>query len=189
MKIIVAVTGASGSIYAEDLLERLIQTESQIEEIAVVRSKNAEMVWLHELDSKWPEHDKISYHKKNNFMAPFASGSANWDAMIILPASMGSIGRITNGISDDLITRAADVMLKEHKKLIICPREMPFNQIHLTNILKLQQAGARIFPTSPSFYSKPKNIKELIGTVTSRIIDHLGLNQDQAFRWSEKNQD
>lgn len=186
MKIIVAVTGASGSIYAEDLIERLIQAESQIEEIGVVRSKNAEMVWLHELDSSWPEHSKLTYYKKNNFMAPFASGSANWDAMVILPASMGSIGRIANGISDDLITRAADVMLKENKKLLICPREMPFNQIHISNLLKVQQAGATIFPTSPSFYSKPQNIKELIGTVTSRIIDHLGLSQGQTFRWSDK---
>ncbi len=187
MKIVIAITGASGSIYAEDLIERLIASEKQIEHIAIVRSKNAELVWKHELETAWPEHQKIEYFEKNDFMAPFASGSASWDVMVVVPASMGTIGRIANGISDDLITRAADVMLKEEKKLIVCPREMPFNQIHLKNLLKLQQAGATIFPTSPSFYSKPKSIKELIGTVTSRIIDHLGVNQNDSFRWGENN--
>jgi len=186
MKIVIAITGASGSIYADDFVERLIAQEKQIEEIAIVKSTNADLVWKHELNKEWPNHSKIKYFQKNDFMAPFASGSANWDAMVIVPASMGTIGRIANGISDDLITRAADVMLKEEKKLIVCPREMPFNQIHLTNLLKLQQAGATIFPTSPSFYSKPNTIKELIGTVTSRIIDHLGIKQANTYRWSEK---
>ena len=185
MKIVIAITGASGSIYAEDLIERLIQSDNQIERIAIVRSTNAKMVWQHELGTNWPEHQKIEYFEKDNFLAPFASGSAKWDSMVILPASMGSISRIAHGISDELISRTADVMLKENRKLIICPREMPFNQIHLKNILQLQQAGATIFPTSPSFYSKPKNIKELIGTVTSRIIDHLGINQNHNFRWGQ----
>ena len=186
MKIVIAITGASGSIYAEDLIERLMQSEAQIERIAIVRSKNAEMVWEHELETAWPQHQKIQYFEKDNFLAPFASGSANWDAMVILPASMGSIARIAHGISAELISRTADVMLKEEKQLIICPREMPFNQIHLKNILQLQQAGATIFPTSPSFYSKPTSIKELIGTVTSRIVDHLGINQKNNFRWGEE---
>ena len=184
MKIIIAITGASGSIYAEDIVERLIQQESQIEQIAIIRSKNAELVWQHELGTEWPKHPKIQYYEKNDFMAPFASGSAKWDSMLIIPASMGTIGRIANGISDDLITRAADVMLKEEKKLIVCPRELPFNQIHLKNLLQIQQAGATVIPTSPSFYSKPKDIKALIGTVTSRIIDHIGI-QDQSYRWGE----
>jgi 4-hydroxy-3-polyprenylbenzoate decarboxylase len=184
MKIIIAITGASGSIYAEDVVERLIRQENQIEQIAIVRSKNAELVWQHELGTEWPKHSKIQYYEKNDFMAPFASGSAKWDSMLIVPASMGTIGRIANGISDDLITRAADVMLKEEKKLIVCPRELPFNQIHLKNLLQIQQAGATVIPTSPSFYSKPKDIKALIGTVTSRIIDHIGL-QAQSYRWGE----
>ena len=182
MKIVVAITGASGSIYAEDIIERLIRNEKQIEQIAIVRSKNAELVWQHELGTAWPKHSKITYFEKNDFMAPFASGSAKWDVMIVIPTSMGTIGRIANGVSDDLITRAADVMLKEERKLIICPREMPFNQIHLKNLLQLQQAGAIIIPTSPSFYSNPKDIKALIGTVTSRIIDHIGIDQD-GYRW------
>ena len=187
MKIILAITGASGSIYAEDLIERIINSGSQIEQLAIIRSKNAELVWQHELDSSWPKDSKIKYFDKNDFMAPFASGSANWDAMVILPASMGSIGRIANGISNDLTTRAADVILKEEKKLIICPREMPFNQIHLKNLLQCQQAGATILPTSPSFYSKPKDIKALIGTVTARIIDHLGIRQEKEYRWGKDN--
>ena len=186
MKIILAVTGASGSIYAEDLIERIIHCESQIEQLAIIRSKNAELVWQHELASSWPKHSKIEYFEKNDFMAPFASGSANWDAMVVLPASMGTIGRIANGISDELITRTADVMLKEEKKLIICPREMPFNQIHLKNLLQCQQAGATIIPTSPSFYSKPNTIKALIGTVTTRIVDHLGILQNNEYRWGNK---
>jgi len=185
MKIVIAVTGGSGSIYAEDLIEKLILSEHLIDKIALIRSKNAELAWKHELDTVWPQHTKITYFSKNDFMAPFASGSAVYDCMIILPASMGTIGRIANGISDDLISRAADVFLKEKKKLIICPREMPFNQIHLKNLLAIQQAGSTIFPTSPSFYSKPSSIKKLIGTVTDRIIDHIGLKQKDSFRWGE----
>ena len=183
MKIVIAITGASGSIYAEDLLNRLLSIESGIEIVAVVRSKNAELVWEHELEMNWPKHSKLIYFDKNDFMAPFASGSSSWDAMVVVPCSMGTMGRIANGISDDLITRAADVMLKENKKLIICPREMPFNQIHLKNLLTIQQAGATVLPTSPSFYSKPQNIRELIGTVTTRVIDHLKVNQKSVFRW------
>jgi len=183
MKVIVGITGASGSIYAEDLIERLIVLEQQIEKIAIVYSQNAKLIWKQELGTDWPKHPKIIHYEKTDFTAPFASGSANWDAMVILPASMGVIGRIANGCSDDLITRTADVMLKEEKKLIVCPRELPFSQIHLKNLLQLQQAGASIFPTSPSFYSKPKTIKELIGTVNSRIIDHLKIEQSKAYRW------
>jgi len=183
MKIVVAITGASGSIYAEDLLNRLLKIKDGIEAIAVVRSKNAELVWEHELEKDWPIHSKLKYYDKNDFLAPFASGSANWDAMLIVPCSMGTLGRIANGISDDLITRSADVMLKENKKLIICPREMPFNQIHLKNLLSIQQAGATILPTSPSFYSKPKTIRELIATVSIRIVDHLRINQESVYRW------
>lgn len=186
MKIVVAVTGASGSIYAEDLLKRLLSSELGVETVAVVRSENAKLVWEHELSKAWPKDAKLSYFKKTDFMAPFASGSANWDSMVIVPCSMGALGRIANGISDDLITRAADVMLKENKKLIICPREMPFNQIHLKNLLITQQAGATILPTSPSFYSKPQSIRDLIGTVTTRIIDHLNINQNNVYRWGDK---
>ena len=185
MKIVIAVTGASGSIYTEDLIEKLISTGQMIDQIAIIRSKNAELVWKHELETTWPKHSKITYFEKDNFMAPFASGSSVYDCMIILPASMGTIGRIANGISDDLISRAADVFLKEERKLIVCPREMPFNQIHLKNLLTIQQTGATIMPTSPSFYSKPKSIKKLIGTVTDRIIDHIGIKQKDSFRWGE----
>ena len=185
MKIVIAITGASGSIYADDLINKLLQNKL-ISKIAIIRSKNAELVWQHELEKAWPKNIKIEYFNKNDFMAPFASGSSKWDACVIVPASMGVIGRISNGISDDLITRTADVFLKEERKLIICPREMPFNQIHLQNLLTLRQSGATVFPTSPSFYSKPKTILDLIGTVTSRIIDHLGIEQKNTYRWGEK---
>lgn len=184
MKIIVGITGASGSIYAEDLLERLLKENTQINQVAVIRSKNAEQVWNHEIGKPWPKHEKLVYFDKNNFMAPFASGSSAWDAMVIIPASMGTIGRVAHGFSDDLISRAADVMLKEKKSLLICPRELPFNEIHVQNLMLLQRSGATIFPTSPSFYSKPQTIKALIGTVTSRIVDHLGIQQN-VYRWGE----
>jgi len=185
MKIIIAITGASGSIYAEDLIQKLIESEYQIEKIAIIYSDNAKTIWQEELKTEQVKHDKIIYYSNNDFFAPFASGSSKWDAMVILPASMGTIGRISSGISDNLTTRTADVMLKENRKLIVCPRETPFSQIHLKNLLNIQQAGAIIFPTSPSFYSNPQTIKELIGTVTSRIIDHLNLQQKETFRWGE----
>jgi 4-hydroxy-3-polyprenylbenzoate decarboxylase len=184
MKIIIAVTGASGSVYAQDLLERLI-VNPEVLQIAVIRSTNAEQVWSHELDMPWPEADKLKYFSKTDFTAPFASGSSAWNAMVLVPASMGTVGRIAHGISDELISRTADVMLKEERQLIVCPRELPFNQIHLKNLLALKEAGATIMATSPSFYSKPLTIKDLIGTVTSRIVDHLGLKQD-IYRWGEQ---
>ncbi|MBN2668116.1 MAG: UbiX family flavin prenyltransferase [Bacteroidales bacterium] len=182
-KIIVAVTGASGSIYASDLIQKLIKLTNS--EIAVIRSANAMMVWQHELETGWPFGDQIQYFDNKDFMAPFASGSSAWDAMVIIPASMGTIGRIAHGISDGLITRAADVMLKEKKHVIICPRETPWNLIHIENLKLLHLAGALIMPTSPSFYSKPKDIQALIGTVSDRIIDHLKI-EHTSFRWGKK---
>lgn len=184
MKIIIGITGASGSIYAQDLLEKLVANKG-VNQIAVVRSSNAQQVWAHELNMEWPESGKIKYFSKTDFTASFASGSSAWNAMVIVPASMGTIGRIANGISDELISRTADVMLKEERQLIICPRELPFNQIHLQNLLLLKQSGATIMATSPSFYSKPQTIKELVGTVTARIVDHLRLEQ-KIYRWGEK---
>ncbi len=183
MKIVLGITGASGSIYAKTIMEQLLENKS-VKKLAVVLSSNAETVWEHELGDAWLQHSKLDYFHKSDFMAPFASGSSKWDAMVILPASMGSIGRIANGISDDLMTRAADVMLKEGRKLIICPRETPFNAIHLKNMMILQDAGATILATSPSFYSKPKTFDELVKTVTNRVLDQLGVNSE-AFRWGE----
>lgn len=183
-KIIVAITGASGSIYAERLLKRLAALDELPEQIAVVLSDTAKEVWKHETgkNPKFPPPAK-EYDNKS-FFAPFASGSAKFDTMIICPSSMGTIGRIANGTSDDLIARAADVILKERRKLIIVPRETPYNLIHIRNMETLTLAGAIICPASPSFYSKPAGINELVDTVTDRIISLAGFETD-TYKWME----
>jgi len=184
-KIVVAITGASGSIYAQLLLQKLQQLNDQIAEVAVVMSDNAKEVWKFELENEnYNNHPYTTYSKKD-FMAPFASGSAKFDTMIIVPCSMGALGRIANGISDDLITRAADVILKERRKLILVARDMPFNLIHIRNMQTVTEAGGIICPAIPSFYSKPQNIEELAMTVVNRIIDLIGL-ENESFRWNDQ---
>ncbi len=178
MKVIVAITGASGAIYAQRLLMRLKQIDIHT---AIVFSKNAINVWEWELDSK-PSLDGFTQYDDQDFRAPFASGSSDYNALVICPASMGTIGRIANGVSDSLITRAADVMLKEKRKLIIVPREMPYNLVHLENMRMLILAGATIIPASPSFYSKPKDIAQLVDTVIDKILLHLGLEFER-YKW------
>ncbi len=181
MKIILAVTGASGSIYAQLILKALSKAPS-VEKIAVIRSKNAIDVWQYELQEDWTEHPKINYFENNDFFTSVASGSSDWNAMLILPASMGCLGRIAIGVSNDLISRAADVILKEDKTLIVCPRETPLSMIHLENMLKLKQAGAKVLPCTPSFYSQPQTIEQLAMTVVERILDHLNIDH-KAYRW------
>ncbi|MDB9775056.1 UbiX family flavin prenyltransferase [Vicingaceae bacterium] len=183
-KIIVAITGASGSIYAKLLLDKLNQLTDQIEKVGVVMSKNAKDVWLWELENKDYENYTFDFYEKNNFMAPFASGSAKYDTMIIIPCSMGTMGRIANGFSDDLITRSADVILKERRRLILVARDTPLNLIHINNMKAVTEAGAIVCPAVPSYYSKPKTIEEVASTVVDRVIDLAGLNQD-SYRWSE----
>ncbi|TWJ00948.1 4-hydroxy-3-polyprenylbenzoate decarboxylase [Mucilaginibacter frigoritolerans] len=183
-KIIVAITGASGSIYAKLLLQKLQQLNAQIADVAIVMSDNAKDVWKFELDSEdYSNHPYKTYSKKD-FMAPFASGSAKFDTMVIVPCSMGALGRIANGISDDLITRTADVILKERRRLILVARDMPFNLIHIRNMQTVTEAGGIICPAIPSFYSKPKTIEDLAMTVVNRIIDLIGL-ENESYRWSE----
>ena len=181
-KIVVAITGASGSIYAYRLLKYLKDLSEHIESLDLVFSSNAKEVWRHELASDTYAEFDYKIYENQDFFAPFASGSAGYDTMIICPASMGTIGRIANGVSNDLISRAADVMLKERKKLLIIPRETPFNLIHLRNLTQLSEAGAVIIPSSPSFYSLPKNINELVDTVVHRIISIAGLDVEM-FKW------
>jgi flavin prenyltransferase len=183
-KIVLAVTGASGSVYALRLLERLTSLKSQVKEIAVVFSDTAKEVWKHETGHKMELSIPAKDYANNSFFAPFASGSSNFDTMIICPASMGTIGRIANGTSDDLIARAADVILKERRKLIIVPREAPYNLIHIRNMETLTLAGAVICPASPSFYSKPETIDDLIRTVTDRIMSLAGFDA-QTYKWME----
>jgi len=183
-KVIIAVTGASGAIYAKLLLQRLQAPDSYREgvEIAVVFSDNAREIWEYELGEKFVAGEGITVYENKDFYAPFASGSSDWDTMIICPASMGMTGRIAGGISSDLISRAADVMLKERRRLILVPRETPYSLIHITNMERLTAAGAIICPATPSFYSKPKTIDELAMTVVERILDLAGIGGER-YRW------
>jgi flavin prenyltransferase len=183
-KIIVAVTGASGSVYALKLLEKISSLKNPPEKIAVVFSNTAREIWKHETGQEYKPKPPAKEYDNNKYFAPFASGSSSYDTMIICPASMGTIGRIANGTSDDLISRAADVILKERRRLIIIPRESPYNLIHLRNMETLTLAGAIICPASPSFYSKPEKIEDLIMTVIERIISLAGFESD-TFRWME----
>ena len=183
-KIVVAITGASGSIYASLLIEKLLAIRSQWQELSVVMTDNAKLVWKTELDNENYKNYDIRFFAKDDFMAPFASGSGQYDIMIIIPCSMGTLGRIANGISDDLITRAADVVLKEKRKLVCVVRETPYNLIHIRNMEALTLAGAIICPATPSFYSKPQTIEAVASTVVDRVIDLCGLKLD-SFRWGK----
>jgi len=181
-KIILAITGASGSIYAKQLIEHLYNSKLQVENVAIVFSKNAIDVWKHELGNFDKNKIPFKIYEANDFYAPFASGSAKYDTMIVCPCSMGTLGRIAHGISDDLISRAADVILKEKRRLILVTRETPLNQIHINNMKIIADAGGVIFPASPSFYSKPKNITEIIDTVIKRVLDIAEI-EVQSYRW------
>ncbi len=184
-KIVLALGGSSGSIYAKHLLDFLSNSQEEIE-VEMVMSDNAKINWELEIGKWKDDHYTFKKYHKMDFFAGSASGSSNVSSMVIIPCSMGLLGRIANGISDDLITRSADVMLKEKKQLIIVPRETPFNLIHLRNMTTLAEAGATLIPAMPSFYSNPTTIDELVMTVVDRVIDHLGLSQD-TFRWGSKN--
>ncbi len=184
IKIIVGVTGASGAIYAKTLINKLYTINEQIEDCDIVFSENAKKVWEFELENNNYNEIPFKIYTTNDFFAPFASGSAKYDAMIICPCTMGSLGRIANGISDDLLTRAADVILKERKKLILVTREMPLNLIHIENFKKITLSGGIICPASPSFYSKPSTIDELVNTVIDRVLDLAGFDIS-TFRWKQ----
>lgn len=184
-KIVVAIGGSSGSIYAKMLLSQLsaISNNNEIE-VSVVMTENAKLNWTLELKNSDFENLPFKMFHKNDFYAPFASGSALYDTMIICPCSMGLLGRIANGISDDLITRSADVMLKERRKLILVLRETPYNLIHINNMKSLTESGAIICPATPSFYTNPQTIEDLVMTVVDRILDLTGFHR-KTFRWGE----
>src|SRR5215210_7369905 len=175
-KIAVAITGASGSVYARLLLEKLVGIKDQLTELSIVMTDNAKLVWQTELGNDNYAGYPARYFHTKDFMAPFASGSAGYDGLIVCPCSMGTLGRIAAGISNDLITRAADVMLKERRKLILLTRDTPLNYIHIKNMETVTLAGGIICPASPSFYSKPKNFEELAKTVTNRALSLAGLD-------------
>lgn len=183
-KIVVAITGASGSIYAKVLLDKLALLSDQIEAVGIVMSDNAKDVWKHELGNEDYKKYNFMFYDKTNFYAPFASGSAKYNTMIICPCSMGTMARIASGISNDLTTRAADVILKERRKLILMVRDTPYSLIHINNMQTVTQAGAIVCPASPSFYSNPKTFEDLAATVVDRALDLAGL-EINSFRWSE----
>lgn len=189
-KIVLAITGASGSVYAKLLLDKLLTIKDQWSELSVVMTENAKLVWKTELDNDPDSYRDsnygIKFYSQQDFLAPFASGSGNYDIMIIAPCSMGTLGRIASGISNDLITRAADVILKERRKLMCVIRDTPYNLIHIRNMETVTLAGGIICPATPSFYSKPKTIEEAAATVVDRVIDLAGL-QINTFRWGNSN--
>ena len=187
-KLILGITGASGAIYGKLLLQRLQGLADQIETCGVIFSENAKAVWKFELgeDPEGVGHPDgvkwMTVYKPDNFFAPMASGSAGYDVMIICPCTMGTLGRIASGVSSDLMTRAADVMLKERKKLILVPREAPLSLIHLNNMKLLPESGAIICPASPTFYSKPATMEELAMTVVDRVLNLAGF-QLETYAW------
>ena len=184
-KTIVAITGASGAIYAKVLFDKLLSLKGQWQDLGVVMSDNAKVVWQSELGNKQYENYPFTFWSKNDFLAPFASGSANYKTMIVCPCSMGTLARIAGGISNDLVTRAADVILKERRKLILVTRDTPLNLIHINNMKTVTEAGAIVCPASPSFYSKPQTIEQAAATVIDRVLDLAGFEVD-TFRWSEQ---
>lgn len=184
-RIVVAISGASGSIYAQRLLAKLKHAENQWQHVGIVATQNAHDVWQTETGTSFEHMQGFDYYTTTDFKAPFASGSGQYDTMIIIPCSMGTLGRIANGISNDLITRAADVILKERRKLICAVRETPYNLIHIKNMEAVTLAGGVICPATPSFYSKPDSIEAVADTVVDRILDLAGFDIS-TFRWGAK---
>ncbi len=183
-KIVVAITGASGSIYARNLLDKLALSNDQLTELSVIMTDNAKLVWKTELENESYNNYNVKFYGTSDFMAPFASGSGQYDTMIIIPCSMGTLGRIASGISNDLISRSADVILKERRRLICVVRDTPYNLVHIRNMETVTLAGGIICPATPSFYSCPKTIDEVANTVVDRVLDLAGIDI-KTFRWGK----
>jgi len=183
VKILVAITGASGALYAQRLLDNLDPREH---EIHVVMSNYAHQVISTELPDGLKLAEGVQTHSLKSMNAPFASGSNPPDAMVVIPCTMGTMGRIAHGFSEDVLLRAADVVLKEKRKLILVPRETPLSLVHVKNFELLILAGATILPANPIFYTNPKSIVEVIDTVVARVLDHLGVPQKLVARWAEE---
>jgi flavin prenyltransferase len=183
-KIVVAITGASGSVYPNLLLKKLMAIKGQWDELAVVMTENAKSIWRTEMGNDDYARFPLKFYDLQDFSAPFASGSGQYDTLIIIPCSMGTLGRIASGISNDLVTRAADVMLKERRKLVCVVRDTPYNLIHIRNMETITLAGGIICPATPSFYSNPKTIEDVVSTVVDRVLDLAGLEHD-AYRWGK----
>lgn len=180
MRLVIAITGASGSLYAQRLLDAL---DPAVHDIHVILSRFAPLVVQEELAGGLRLPPGVVQHPLRSMHAPFASGSNAFDAMIVIPCTMGTLGRIAHGLSDDLILRAADVMLKERRRLILVPRETPLNLVHLRNLELLFLAGATILPANPSFYTRPGSVEAVVDTVVARVLDHLGIAHALQARW------
>ncbi|MEP6726002.1 MAG: UbiX family flavin prenyltransferase [Bacteroidota bacterium] len=183
-KIVIAVTGASGALYARLVLDKLLAIKEQWTELAVVMTTNAKEIWKTELGNENYNNYPLKFYTQQDFSAPFASGSGQYNTMIIIPCSMGTLGRIATGISNDLVTRSADVILKERRKLICVIRDTPYNLIHIRNMETVTLAGGIICPATPSFYSKPTTIEEVAATVADRVLDLAGFDIN-TFRWGK----
>ena len=183
VKILVAITGASGALYAQRLLDNL---DPAAHEIHLVQSNYAQQVIAEELPEGLRLPAGVRSHGLRSMNAPFASGSNPPDAMVIIPCTMGTLGRIAHGYSEDVLLRAADVVLKEKRKLILVPRETPLSLVHVKNFELLLLAGATILPANPSFYLRPKTIEEVVDTVVARVLDHLGVPHRLVARWAEE---
>lgn len=184
-RVVIAVTGASGSIYAKLVIEKLLTLQGQWEDLSVVMTENAKTVWETELGNTSFQQYPVKFHSTQDFMAPFASGSGQYNIMIIVPCSMGTLGRIASGVSTDLISRAADVVLKERRKLICVIRDTPYNLVHIKNMEIVTLAGGIICPATPSFYSRPATIESVALTVVDRVLDLAGFD-NKSFRWGNE---
>lgn len=182
MKLVIAATGASGTIYLQRLLD---QIDAAVNEVHLVLSSHAQQVAAQEVD-QLQVPPGISQHAENDLNVPFVSGSARFDAMVVVPCSMATLGRIASGTSDSGLLRAADVFLKERRKLILVPRETPWSLIHARNVVTLLEAGAIVLPAIPSFYSRPQSVADLVDTVVWRILDQIGLPNPRAYRWKDE---
>ena len=183
-KIVIAITGASGSIYARLLLGKILAMKDQYDELGMVMTENAKQVWQTETGNDDYKNLPVKNYSTTDFTAPFASGSGKFNTMIIVPCSMGTLGRIAAGVSNDLITRSADVVLKERRKLICVVRDTPYSLIHIRNMETVTLAGGIICPATPSFYSLPKTIDEVAATVVDRVLDLAGFDI-KTFRWGK----
>jgi 4-hydroxy-3-polyprenylbenzoate decarboxylase len=183
VRILVAMTGASGALYAQRLLDNL---DVRQHEVHLVLSNYAQAVLCEELPAGLKVAPGVQTHNIKSMNAPFASGSNACDAMVVIPCSMGTLGRIAHGYGEDVLLRAADVMLKERKKLILVPRETPLSLVHVKNFELLLLAGATLIPANPSFYTRPATIEAVIDTVVARVLDHLGIAQKLMPRWGEE---
>lgn len=184
-RLVVGVTGASGALYASLLIKRLEEIKDQIEACGIIFSVYAHAVWEYELGNKDYLDITFPVYRADDFFAPMASGSASYETMIICPCTVGTLGRLAAGTANDLMTRAADVILKERGKLVLVVREMPYNLIHLRNMQLLTEAGAVICPANPSFYSKPADINSLALTVVNKALTLAGFTVPH-YRWQEK---